>query len=55
MKLTLLDMHGHLLRDLDLRGGNSLSLDRKGLAPGIYFLLLSEDGIPLSSLKLLVP
>jgi hypothetical protein len=54
MQLLLLDMHGRKLRDLDLKGQNSITMVREGLSSGMYILLLAEEGTPRSSLKLLV-
>jgi len=54
MQLFVLDMHGRMLREIAVQGQSSFALDGAYLTPGLYIVLLTEAGVPVKSLKLLV-
>jgi hypothetical protein len=51
----LMDMQGRKLKTFHMQGEPSIALDGDALTPGIYILILAEEGVTLASLKLLVP
>ncbi len=52
--IEVVDLHGRVLRSLSCPGSREVTIERDGLAQGLYLLRISDGGVQLGSVRLVV-